>query len=81
MHNCPTAWEVWCPTAQQHASNQLMFSEDAEPPRGRGQKINDMLQRDYIMRLIQEFLAALQRMLEKKEIESRRETLEKLYDQ
>ncbi|MCI7597575.1 MAG: hypothetical protein SOY06_07485 [Prevotella sp.] len=60
---------------------QPLFSEDAEPPKGRGHKINDMLQRDYIMRLIQEFLAALQRMLEKKEIESRRETLEKLYDQ
>ena len=40
-----------------------------------------MLQRDYIMRLIEEFLSALQRMLEKKEITSRRETLEKLYDQ
>ena len=33
------------------------------------------------MRLIEEFLAALQRMLEKKEFTSRRETLEKLYDQ
>mgnify|MGYP003538470675 FL=1 len=40
-----------------------------------------MLQREYIMRLIEEFLAALQRMLEKKEFTSRRETLEKLYDQ
>ncbi|MGI6222426.1 MAG: hypothetical protein ACOYJG_02315 [Prevotella sp.] len=40
-----------------------------------------MLQRDYIMRIIREFLAALQRMLEKKEFEGRREMLEKLYDQ
>jgi len=40
-----------------------------------------MLQRDYIMRLIREFLAALARTLEKKEIEDRREELRKLYDQ
>ena len=40
-----------------------------------------MLQRDYIQRLIREFFAALQRLLEKKEIASRREDLQKLYDQ
>lgn len=40
-----------------------------------------MLQQDYIMRLIREFMAALERMLEKKEIKSRRETVEKLYEQ
>lgn len=32
-----------------------------------------MLQRDYIQRLIREFMAALERMLEKKEVEERRE--------
>lgn len=31
-----------------------------------------MLQRDYIQRLIREFMAALERMLEKKEVEVRR---------
>lgn len=40
-----------------------------------------MLQQDYIMRLIREFMAALERMLEKKEIKSRREIVEKLYEQ
>lgn len=40
-----------------------------------------MLERDYIMRLIREFMAALARMLEKKEIESRREAIRKLYEQ
>lgn len=40
-----------------------------------------MLQQDYIMRLIREFMAALERVLEKKEIKSRRETVEKLYEQ
>ena len=40
-----------------------------------------MLERDYIMRLIREFMAALARMLEKKEIEGRREALRKLYEQ
>ena len=30
-----------------------------------------MLQRDYIQRLIREFMAALERMLEKKEVEVR----------
>lgn len=40
-----------------------------------------MLQRDYIQRLIREFFAALQRLLEKKEIASRREDLQKMYDQ
>lgn len=38
-----------------------------------------MLQRDYIMRLLREFFAALARTLEKKEIESRREELRRLY--
>jgi len=40
-----------------------------------------MLERDYIMRLIREFLAALARILEKKETEGRREALRKLYEQ
>lgn len=40
-----------------------------------------MLQRDYIMRLIREFFAALQRLLEKKEVSDRREELVKLYEQ
>lgn len=40
-----------------------------------------MLQRDYIMRLLREFFAALARTLEKKEISDRREQLQKLYDQ
>lgn len=39
-----------------------------------------MLQRDYIQRLIREFMAALERMLEKKEVESRREQIVALYD-
>lgn len=40
-----------------------------------------MLQRDYIQRLIREFMAALERMLEKDEIELRREKIKELYDQ
>ena len=40
-----------------------------------------MLQRDYIQRLIREFMAALERMLEKKEVEVRREKIRELYDQ
>lgn len=40
-----------------------------------------MLERDYIMRLIREFMAALERMLEKKEVTTRREELKKLYEQ
>lgn len=40
-----------------------------------------MLQRDYILRLIREFMAALQRMLEKKEVEERKEELKRLYDE
>jgi predicted glycosyl hydrolase (DUF1957 family) len=39
-----------------------------------------MLERDYIMRLIQEFMAALERMLEKPEIEARRKEIQTLYD-
>jgi hypothetical protein len=39
-----------------------------------------MLERDYIMRLIQEFMAALERMLEKKEVTDRREEIRTLYD-
>lgn len=39
-----------------------------------------MLQRDYIQRLIREFMAALERMLEKKEVEVRREKIKELYD-
>ena len=40
-----------------------------------------MLQRDYIQRLIREFMAAIGRMLEKKEITTRREKIKELYDQ
>lgn len=39
-----------------------------------------MLERDYTMRLIQEFMAALERMLEKPEIEARRKEIQTLYD-
>ena len=40
-----------------------------------------MLQQDYIMRLIREFMAALQRFLEKNEGEDRQEALRDLYRQ
>lgn len=40
-----------------------------------------MLQRDYIMRLVREFMAALQQLLEGKSLEWRREELKILYDQ
>ena len=40
-----------------------------------------MLERDYIQRLIREFMAALERMLEKKEVEVRREKIKELYEQ
>ena len=40
-----------------------------------------MLQRDYIQRLIREFMAALERMLEMKELEVRREKIRELYNQ
>ena len=40
-----------------------------------------MLQRDYISRLIREFMAALQRNLEKDEIRERRHAIEDLYRQ
>ena len=40
-----------------------------------------MLQRDYILRLIREFMAALERMLEKKEVAARREEIKQLYEQ
>ena len=40
-----------------------------------------MLQQDYIMRLIQEFAAAVQRFLEKKEISDRSEAIKDLYRQ
>lgn len=40
-----------------------------------------MLQRDYILRLIREFMAALERMLEKKEVTDRREEIKQLYEQ
>ena len=40
-----------------------------------------MLQRDYIQRLIREFMAALERMLEKKEVKVRREKIRGLYNQ
>jgi len=44
-------------------------------------KIKTMLQRDYIQRLIREFMSALERMLEKKEVTTRREKIRELYDQ
>lgn len=40
-----------------------------------------MLQRDYISRLIREFMAALQRYLEKTEVKDRRKMMEDLYRQ
>lgn len=40
-----------------------------------------MLQRDYISRLIREFMAALQRYLEKNEVTDRRKMMEDLYRQ
>ena len=40
-----------------------------------------MLQRDYIQRLIREFMEALRRTLEKDEISVRRETIRRLYEQ
>lgn len=40
-----------------------------------------MLQRDYIQRLIREFMAALERMLEKKEVSDRRELIREMYNQ
>lgn len=40
-----------------------------------------MLQRDYIQRLIREFMAALERMLEKKEVKTRQEMIRDLYEQ
>lgn len=40
-----------------------------------------MFQRDYILRLIREFMAALERMLEKKEVADRREEIKQLYEQ
>ena len=39
-----------------------------------------MLQRDYIQRLIREFMAALQRFLEKKEIGQRQEAMRLMYE-
>ena len=40
-----------------------------------------MLQRDYIQRLIREFMEALRRTFEKDEISVRRETIRRLYEQ
>ena len=40
-----------------------------------------MLQRDYIQRLIREFMAALQRLLEKKEVGERQEEAKRLFAQ
>ena len=40
-----------------------------------------MLQRDYIQRLIREFMAALQRLLEKKEVGERQEEMRRLFTQ
>ena len=40
-----------------------------------------MLQRDYIQRLIREFVAALQRLLEKKEVGERQEEVRRLFAQ
>ena len=38
-----------------------------------------MLQRDYIQRLIREFMAALQRLIEKKEVGQRQEEVRRLF--
>jgi hypothetical protein len=43
--------------------------------------LSAMLQQDYIMRLIREFMAALQRFLQKKEGEDKQEALRDLYRQ
>ena len=40
-----------------------------------------MLQRDYIQRLIREFMAAIQRLLEKKEVGERQEEVRRLFTQ
>ena len=40
-----------------------------------------MLQRDYIQRLIREFMAALQRLIEKKEVDQRQEEVRRLFTQ
>lgn len=40
-----------------------------------------MLQRDYIQRLIREFMAALQRLLEKKEVGERQEEVRRMFTQ
>ena len=40
-----------------------------------------MLQRDYIQRLIREFMAALQRLIEKKEVGQRQEEVHRLFTQ
>ena len=40
-----------------------------------------MLQQDYIMRLIREFFAALQRLLEKNEVEDKTKALHEMYEQ
>lgn len=40
-----------------------------------------MLQRDYIQRLIREFMAALQRLIEKKEVGQRQEEVRRLFTQ
>ena len=40
-----------------------------------------MLQQDYFLRLIREFFAALQKALEKNEIEDRTKAIHELYDQ
>lgn len=40
-----------------------------------------MLQRDYIQRLIREFMAALQRLLEKKEAKVRQEDVRRMFAQ
>lgn len=42
---------------------------------------DNMLQRDYIQRLIREFMAAIERMLEKDEVKARHEMIRELYDQ
>lgn len=40
-----------------------------------------MLQRDYIQRLIREFMAALQRLVEKKEMKDRQEAIREMFAQ
>lgn len=68
-----------------HLISQLFrnFAEELRSNKVKTNKIEieTMLQRDYIQRLIREFMSALERMLEKKEVEVRKEKIKELYEQ